>query len=56
MVRPEVAAARVARAQAWLTDAESYAMLDYRRVREESREGIRPLRVFLEAVATAAGL
>jgi uncharacterized protein YutE (UPF0331/DUF86 family) len=33
-----------------------YAMLDYRRVREESREGIRPLRAFLEAVATAAGL
>ncbi len=139
MVRPEVAAARVARAQAWLADAESllaappdefvadrrgrdlalfylflaiqecidlaahwvadegwvppddaasafdvladrgviarpvadglrgaaglrnriahgYAMLDYRRVQEESREGVRPLRVFLEAVASAAGL
>jgi uncharacterized protein YutE (UPF0331/DUF86 family) len=139
MVRPEVAAARVARAQAWLSDAESllaappdefvadrkgrdlalfylflaiqesidlaahwvadegwappddagstfdvladrgvversvadglraaaglrnriahgYAMLDYRRVQEESRAGIRPLRVFLEAVASAAGL
>ena len=36
--------------------AHGYAMLDYRRVREESREGIRPLRAFLEAVATAAGL
>ncbi len=139
MVRPEVAAARVARAQAWLADAESllaappdafvadrrgrdlalfylflaiqecidlaahwvadegwappddagstfdvladrgviarpvadglrgaaglrnriahgYAMLDYRRVQEEAREGVRPLRVFLEAVASAAGL
>jgi uncharacterized protein YutE (UPF0331/DUF86 family) len=139
MVRPEVAAARVARAQAWLSDAESllavppdefvadrkgrdlalfylflaiqecidlgahwvadegwappddagstfdvladrgviarpvadglraaaglrnriahgYAMLDYRRVQEESRAGIRPVRVFLEAVASAAGL
>jgi len=139
MVRPEVAAARVARAQAWLSDAESllavppdefvadrkgrdlalfylflaiqecidlaahwvadegwappddagstfdvladrgviarpvadglrtaaglrnriahgYAMLDYRRVQEESRAGIRPVRQFLEAVATAAGL
>jgi uncharacterized protein YutE (UPF0331/DUF86 family) len=139
MVRPEVAAARVARAQAWLSDAESllapepdefvadrrgrdlalfylflaiqecidlaahwvadegwappedagstfdvladrgviersvadglraatglrnriahgYAMLDYRRVQEESRAGIRPLRVFLDAVASAAGL
>jgi len=139
MVRPEVAAARVARAQAWLSDAESllaapadefvadrrgrdlalfylflaiqecidlaahwvadegwappddagstfdvladrgviarpvadglrgaaglrnriahgYAMLDYRRVQGESREGIRPLRAFLAAVATAAGL
>jgi uncharacterized protein YutE (UPF0331/DUF86 family) len=139
MVRPEVAAARVARAQAWLSDAESllaappdefvadrkgrdlalfylflaiqecidlgahwvadegwappddagstfdvladrgviarpvadglraaaglrnriahgYAMLDYRRVQEESRAGIRPVRLFLEAVASAAGL
>ena len=139
MVRPEVAAARVARAQAWLSDAESllalppdefvadrkgrdlalfylflaiqecidlaahwvadegwappddagstfdvladrgviarpvadglraaaglrnriahgYAMLDYRRVQEESRAGIRPVRQFLEAVASAAGL
>jgi len=139
MVRPEVAAARVARAQAWLSDAESllavppdefvadrkgrdlalfylflaiqecidlaahwvadegwtppddagstfdvladrgviarpvadglraaaglrnriahgYAMLDYRRVQEESRAGIRPVRQFLEAVAAAAGL
>ena len=36
--------------------AHGYAMLDYRRVQEESREGIRPLRVFLEAVASAAGL
>jgi hypothetical protein len=25
-------------------------------VQEESREGVRPLRVFLEAVASAAGL
>jgi uncharacterized protein YutE (UPF0331/DUF86 family) len=139
MVRPEIAAARVARAQAWLTEAESlfalppeefvadrrgrdlalfylflaiqecidlaahwvadegwappddagstfdvladrgvitrpvadglrgatglrnriahgYAMLDYGRVQEESRRGIGPLRVFLEAVASAAGL
>jgi hypothetical protein len=44
MVRPEVAAARVARAQAWLAEAESL------------RDGIPPLRVFLEAVAAAAGL
>jgi len=36
--------------------AHGYAMLDYRRVQEESRPGIRPLRVFLEAVASAAGL
>ena len=36
--------------------AHGYAMLDYRRVQEESRAGIRPLRVFLEAVASAAGL
>jgi uncharacterized protein YutE (UPF0331/DUF86 family) len=36
--------------------AHGYAMLDYRRVQEESRTGIRPLRVFLEAVASAAGL
>ncbi len=36
--------------------AHGYAMLDYRRVQEESREGICPLRAFLEAVATAAGL
>lgn len=93
MVRPEVAAARVARAQAWLSDAEpllapspdefvadrgviarpvanglraaaglrnriahGYAMLDYRRVQEESRAGIRPVRLFLEVVASAAGL
>jgi hypothetical protein len=31
-------------------------MLDYGRVQEESRRGIGPLRVFLEAVASAAGL
>jgi len=36
--------------------AHGYAMLDYRRVQEESRAGIRPLRLFLEAVASAAGL
>ena len=36
--------------------AHGYAMLDYRRVQEESRAGVRPLRVFLEAVASAAGL
>jgi uncharacterized protein YutE (UPF0331/DUF86 family) len=36
--------------------AHGYAMLDYRRVQQESREGIGPLRVFLEAVASAAGL
>jgi uncharacterized protein YutE (UPF0331/DUF86 family) len=36
--------------------AHGYAMLDYRRVQEESRAGIRPLRGFLEAVASAAGL
>ena len=36
--------------------AHGYAMLDYRRVQEESRAGIRPVRLFLEAVATAAGL
>jgi len=36
--------------------AHGYAMLDYRRVQEESRAGIRPVRQFLEAVATAAGL
>jgi uncharacterized protein YutE (UPF0331/DUF86 family) len=36
--------------------AHGYAMLDYRRVQQESREGIPPLRVFLEAVAAAAGL
>jgi len=36
--------------------AHGYAMLDYRRVQEESRAVIRPLRVFLEAVASAAGL
>lgn len=36
--------------------AHGYAMLDYGRVQEESRRGIGPLRVFLEAVASAAGL
>jgi uncharacterized protein YutE (UPF0331/DUF86 family) len=36
--------------------AHGYAMLDYRRVQEESRAGVRPLRVFLDAVASAAGL
>jgi uncharacterized protein YutE (UPF0331/DUF86 family) len=36
--------------------AHGYAMLDYRCVQEESRKGIHPLRVFLEAVAAAAGL
>jgi len=36
--------------------AHGYAMLDYRRVREESRAGIRPVGLFLEAVASAAGL
>jgi uncharacterized protein YutE (UPF0331/DUF86 family) len=36
--------------------AHGYAMLDYRRVQEESRAGIRPVRLFLEAVASAAGL
>jgi uncharacterized protein YutE (UPF0331/DUF86 family) len=36
--------------------AHGYAMLDYDRVQRESREGIPPLRVFLEAVASAAGL
>jgi len=36
--------------------AHGYAMVDYHRVQEESRAGIRPLRVFLEAVASAAGL
>ena len=36
--------------------AHGYAMLDYRRVQEESRAGIRPVRQFLEAVASAAGL
>ncbi len=36
--------------------AHGYAMLDYRRVYGESREGIRPLRMFLETVASAAGL
>ena len=36
--------------------AHGYAMLDYRRVQEESRAGIRPVRLFREAVASAAGL
>jgi len=36
--------------------AHGYAMLDYGRVQEESRAGVRPLRVFLQAVASAAGL
>lgn len=36
--------------------AHGYAMLDYRRVREESREGIPPLRAFLGSIAAAAGL
>lgn len=36
--------------------AHGYAMLDYGRVQRESREGIPALRVFLEAVASAAGL
>ena len=36
--------------------ADGYAMLDYRRVHEESRPGIPGLRAFLEAVAGAAGL
>ena len=36
--------------------AHGYAMLDYRRAQEESRAGIRPVRLFLEAVASAAGL
>ena len=36
--------------------ADGYAMMDYRRVQQESREGIPPLRAFLEAVASAAGL
>ena len=36
--------------------AHGYAMLDYRRVQGESREGIPALRMFLDAVARAAGL
>jgi len=36
--------------------AHGYAMLDYGRVQQESREGIPPLRAFLLAVASAAGL
>ena len=36
--------------------AHGYAMLDYRRVQEESHAGLRPVRLFLEAVASAAGL
>jgi uncharacterized protein YutE (UPF0331/DUF86 family) len=35
--------------------AHGYAMLDYRRVHEESRLGIPALRGFLEAVGSAAG-
>lgn len=36
--------------------AHGYAMLDYRRVHAESRDGIPALRAFLEAIARAAGL
>lgn len=36
--------------------AHGYAMLDYRRVREESRDGLPHLRAFLGSVAAAAGL
>jgi uncharacterized protein YutE (UPF0331/DUF86 family) len=36
--------------------AHGYAMLDYRRVQEESRVGIPALRLFLASVASAAGL
>jgi uncharacterized protein YutE (UPF0331/DUF86 family) len=36
--------------------AHGYAMLDYRRVYEESRAGVENLREFLTAVADAAGL
>ena len=48
----------MARAQAWLSDAEVLLAPspDEFRVQEESRAGIRPVRLFLEAVASAAGL
>jgi uncharacterized protein YutE (UPF0331/DUF86 family) len=36
--------------------AHGYAMVDYARVQQESRAGIPALRVFLDAVARAAGL
>jgi uncharacterized protein YutE (UPF0331/DUF86 family) len=36
--------------------AHGYAMLDYRRVRAEAREGLPALRRFLDAIARAAGL
>jgi len=36
--------------------AHGYAMLDYRRVHRESREGLPAIRVFLDKVARAAGL
>ena len=36
--------------------AHGYAMLDYRRVQTEAREGVPTLRSFLEVVARAAGI
>lgn len=36
--------------------ARGYAMLDYRRVQREAREGLPVIRVFLDKVARAAGL
>ncbi len=36
--------------------AHGYAMLDYRRIHSESQQGIQALRLFLTAVAAAAGL
>ena len=36
--------------------AHGYAMVDYARVQEESRQGVPALRAFLDTVARAAGL
>jgi uncharacterized protein YutE (UPF0331/DUF86 family) len=36
--------------------AHGYAMLDYRRVHRESREGLPAIRIFLDTVARSAGL
>ncbi len=62
MVRRDVAATRIARAQTWLSDAEAILgrapedEVDYPRVQQESRQGLPALRTFLDAVARSAGL